>query len=83
MNSINLKWNFLVISFLEMASNGNTIVDWTTLTFVHDVQIFFGFANLYRCFISHYSKIVAFFTCLTQKDQPFPRELKLTTPSNL
>jgi hypothetical protein len=34
-------------------------------------NVFFGFTNFYRCFIAHYSSIVALFTQLTKKDQPF------------
>ncbi len=48
-----------------------TIVDWTTPTFIHDVQCFFGFANFYWCFIAHYYTITTFFTHLTWKDQAF------------
>jgi hypothetical protein len=48
-----------------------TIVDWATLAFVQDVQCFLGFANFYQCFITHYSLIMAPFTWLTRKDQPF------------
>ncbi len=48
-----------------------TIVDWATPTSIQNVQCFFRFANFYQCFIAHYSSIMALFTWLTRKDQPF------------
>jgi hypothetical protein len=49
-----------------------TIVDWTTLASIQEVQCFLGFANFYQHFIAHYYSIMAPFTWLTRKDQPFP-----------
>jgi hypothetical protein len=31
-----------------------TIIDWATLAYVRDAQCFFGFANFYQCFITHF-----------------------------
>jgi hypothetical protein len=42
-----------------------------------------GFTNFYRCFITHYSSIVAPFIRLTRKINLFLRELKLIMPFNL
>ncbi len=41
-----------------------TIVDWATLNFVHDVQCFLVFTNFYLQFIRRYSKIMTPFTHL-------------------
>ncbi len=47
-----------------------TIMNWATPTFVHDLQCFFRFINFYWHFITHYSTIIALFTYPTWKDQP-------------
>ncbi len=48
-----------------------TIMNWATLTFVHDVQCFLWFVYFYWHFITHYSTIMAPLTHLIRKDQPF------------
>jgi hypothetical protein len=48
-----------------------TIVEWHTPSFVHDVHCFLGIANFYYKFICNYSKIVLPLTQLTKKNQAF------------
>jgi hypothetical protein len=43
-----------------------TIQEWPALKSFKDVQVFLSFANFYRRFIRHYSKIVAPLTALTK-----------------
>jgi hypothetical protein len=45
--------------------------EWPTPTTVKEVQSFLGFANFYRRFIAHYSRITAPLTALTAKDVRF------------
>jgi hypothetical protein len=47
------------------------ITEWPIPTSVHDIQIFLGFANFYRRFISGYSAITAPITSLLRKNQRF------------
>ena len=49
----------------------STITDWPEPETVKDVQSFLGFANFYRRFIPHFSRIVLPLTALTQKTSPF------------
>ena len=49
----------------------DTIINWSTLMNIKDVQSFLRFANFYRRFIYGYSKIAAPLTCLTCKDVAF------------
>jgi hypothetical protein len=76
-NSINLKHlKFLdyIISKDDICMDPckvQTIVDWITLACIWNIQCFLRFANFYWCFIAQYSTIVAPFTHLTWKDQPF------------
>ncbi|KAH0609353.1 uncharacterized protein H6S33_012839 [Morchella sextelata] len=64
---------------LILTPNGNRmdpkkvidVLEWSTPTNLHDVQVFLGFANFYRRFILGYSKIVAPLTALTKKNVKF------------
>jgi RNase H-like domain found in reverse transcriptase/Reverse transcriptase (RNA-dependent DNA polymerase) len=47
------------------------ITEWPVPTSVHDIQIFLGFANFYRCFISGYSAITTLLTSLLRKNHLF------------
>ena len=47
------------------------ICDWPIPTGLRQLRGFLGFANFYRCFIGHFSDIVAPLTRLTKKDQPW------------
>jgi len=49
----------------------STIREWKRPTSVHDVQMFLGFANFYRRFISGYSSITRPLTALTGKGKEF------------
>ncbi len=71
MNSINLKWISWVMSSLEMAFAWTFIRFRPLLIGLKPMSNFFGFTNFYRCFIAHYSSIMAPFIRLTKKDQPF------------
>ena len=46
-----------------------TIINWITPSTICDVQYFLGFANFYRIFIEHYSKIAAPLIKLTRKNK--------------
>ena len=48
-----------------------TVVEWQTPGSLWDVQCFLGFANFYRKFIQHYSKLILPLTQLTRKGQSF------------
>src|SRR5258708_5474390 len=48
------------------------IKSWPMPKSVKEVQSFLGFANFYRCFISHYSKIATPLIEVTKKDNPVP-----------
>ncbi len=62
---------FLNMAFASKSCKVQTIMDWATITFIHDVQCFLGFVYFYWHFITHYLMIVTPFTCLTLKNQPF------------
>src|SRR5437667_1473928 len=47
------------------------IVGWESPRNVHDVRVFLGFANFYRRFIRHFSKIVRPLVNLTKKNMKF------------
>jgi len=47
------------------------ITSWATPKSVRDILVFLGFANFYRRFIKHFSKIVSPITRLLKKDTPF------------
>src|SRR5260221_7196228 len=49
-----------------------TIKSWPVPKSVKEVQSFLGFANFYRCFISHYSEIATPLIEATKKDNPVP-----------
>jgi hypothetical protein len=59
------------MAFASKSCKVQTIMDWATITFIHDVQCFLGFVYFYWHFITHYLMIVTPFTCLTLKNQPF------------
>ena len=46
-----------------------TIVDWITLSIIHDVQCFLGFTNFYLIFIKSYSNDVASLISLIHKNK--------------
>jgi len=48
-----------------------TITKWESPTSVHDIQVFIGFANIYKRFIQGYSSIAAPMTALTRKGIKF------------
>jgi RNase H-like domain found in reverse transcriptase/Reverse transcriptase (RNA-dependent DNA polymerase) len=52
-------------------SKVSSIKDWPPPKNVKDVQTFLGFANFYRRFIHHYSKLAEPLTRLTRKNTPF------------
>jgi RNase H-like domain found in reverse transcriptase/Reverse transcriptase (RNA-dependent DNA polymerase)/Integrase zinc binding domain len=48
-----------------------TISEWPVPRSLHDVQVFLGFCNFYRRFISHYASIALPLNRLTRKNTPF------------
>lgn len=48
-----------------------TIREWKRPKSIHDVQMFFGFANFYRRFIRNYSRIIRPLTTFTGKGKEF------------
>lgn len=49
----------------------STIVEWPILKSAHDIQVFLGFSNFHRRFISSYSKITSRLTALLKKNKVF------------
>ncbi len=64
----------IIVSEQDLCMNSikvKAIVNWTTSTYLKEVQDFVDFINFYRRFIKNFSKLVKSFTQLTQKDTSF------------
>ena len=48
-----------------------SIQEWPTPSKTHDIQVFLGFTNFYRRFITNYAKVTQPLTGLLKKDTPF------------
>lgn len=67
---------FLDMTFASKSCKVQTIMDWTTIALIYDAL---GFAYFYWHFITYYLMIVAPFTCLTLKNQPFTWWVEIET----
>ena len=47
------------------------IKEWLEPKNTKDIQVFLGYVNFYRCYISRYRGIATLLTNLTQKNTPF------------
>jgi len=53
------RWDSWAISFRADPGKIQAVVEWPTPTSLKQLQRFLGFANFYRRFIRHYSRIAA------------------------